>query len=676
MSLFLWFPLVELNLVADSVFYVSPAGKDQWSGRLAEPAADGRDGPLASLMTALRAARSARETGGRRPESIRILMRAGHYELSEPIHLTAADSGYSAAQPLLIANYPGEHPIVSGGRRISGWTRTPGAEVAWQAELPEVRAGKSYIRSLFVNGQRAIRARKPNVGSYFRMEGARTGDNPVRFHFRAGEVNPHWAAEPDAELIAFEKWTDFRQHIRSVSTADNLVELSGQAAEHTRESGAQYFVENTSDAFDAPGEWQLDRASGILRYRPLPGEELATAEAIAPRLGSLIELAGDDAARSPVRHVILRGLTFSHTDWAMADRGYTDTQAAVHIRGDCRATFAVDCAIEQCTFSHLGGYAIDLGQGCQGWRVAGNEIVDIGAGGVRLGEPGASPDAFSANHGHRITDNHLHALGRVYAPAVGVLILQSGTNQVAHNSIHDLFYTAISAGWNWGYQETPCRENILEYNHIYDLGQGLLSDMGAVYTLGIQHGTVVRNNRIHDVDAFTYGGWGLYPDEGSTGILWENNVVYRTKSAGFHQHYGRENIVRNNVFAFAREHQLMRTREEAHLSFLFTNNIVYFDSGTLLGSNWKNDRFVMENNIYFDARPAAAPIRFPGDTLEQWRARGHDLHSLIVDPGFVAPERFNFALRSNSPALKLGIRPINLDSIGPRTQPGEAAPVP
>jgi hypothetical protein len=192
--------------------------------------------------------------------------------------------------------------------------------------------------------------------------------------------------------------------------------------------------------------------------------------------------------------------------------------------------------------------------------------------------------------------------------------------------------------------------------------------MGAVYTLGIQKGTAIRNNLIHDVNSFTYGGWGLYPDEGSTDIVWENNVVYRTKSAGFHQHYGRENIVRNNIFAFGKERQMMRTREEPHLSFVFFNNLVYFDSGELLGSNWSNDRFLADFNLYFDARPGATPqsMKFSGTSLEQWRARGHDVHSMIADPLFVAPEKNDFRLKDNSPALKIGFHPIDLSQVGVR----------
>jgi parallel beta-helix repeat protein len=178
----------------------------------------------------------------------------------------------------------------------------------------------------------------------------------------------------------------------------------------------------------------------------------------------------------------------------------------------------------------------------------------------------------------------------------------------------------------------------------------------------------VRNNLIHDVNAFTYGGWGLYTDEGSTGIVLENNVVYRCKSAGFHQHYGKENILRNNIFAFGKEHQLMRTRPESHTSFIFTNNIVYFNSGDLLGSDWSNEHYVIDGNTYFDTRLAADTngLKFAGLPLAQWRERGHDQHSVIADPQFISPEKGDFALKSASPALKNGFHPIDLSQVGIR----------
>ena len=386
---------------------------------------------------------------------------------------------------------------------------------------------------------------------------------------------------------------------------------------------------------------------------------------IAPRLDDLLLFQGEPS--DPVRNVTLRGLTFNHTDWDPGTNGYADTQAAVAIRGDVRAEFAANCAIEDCIFGQLAGYAVELGRGCRNFRITGNEIAEIGAGAVRIGEPARRTDPLEMNFSHTITDNHAHHLGLVYPPACGVLIMQSGTNRVAHNHIHHLYYTAVSVGWNWGYQETPCRANVIAFNHLHDVGQGMLSDMGAVYTLGIQKGTIVRNNLIHDVNSFTYGGWGLYTDEGSSDIILENNVVYRTKSAGFHQHYGRDNIVRNNVFAFGKEYQLMRTREEDHVSFIFTNNIVYFDSGTLLGSNWKNDNFRIDHNIYFDARaPKPGDLQFAGATFEQWQARGHDRNSLLADPLFQDAPNHNFTLKLGSPALKRGFNPVDLRRVGVR----------
>jgi parallel beta-helix repeat protein len=486
--------------------------------------------------------------------------------------------------------------------------------------------------------------------------------------FAPGEIKKEWAEAGNVELIALFAWADIRMFIRQVDETAHIATLSGHPRSSNKEHNARYYIENAPDGLDAPGEWQLDTRRRVLRYASLPGEDLTKAEVVGGGLEELLIMQGDMTAKQAVQYVTLRGLTFAHTDWTLGSNGYADTQAAVDVRGDVRGEGATHIRIENCAFTHLAGYGLELGRGCQHWSITGNVMNDLGAGGIRIGEPARRSDSFEANHSHVVTDNRIHHGGLIYPPAVGVFILQSGTNRVAHNQIHHLYYTAISVGWNWGYQESPCRENAIEFNHLHDIGQFMLSDMGAVYTLGIQHGTVVRNNLIHDVNAFTYGGWGLYPDEGSSGIVFESNIVYRCKSAGFHQHYGRDNIVRNNIFGFNKESQLMRTREESHMSFIFTNNIVYFDSGELLGSNWKNDRFVMERNIYFHAGTGAdsSKMRFAGATWEQWRARGHDTNSVIADPLFIRPAEGDFRLKPGSPALKMGFRPIDLNGVGVR----------
>jgi hypothetical protein len=192
--------------------------------------------------------------------------------------------------------------------------------------------------------------------------------------------------------------------------------------------------------------------------------------------------------------------------------------------------------------------------------------------------------------------------------------------------------------------------------------------MAGIYTLGKQPGTTIRNNLWHDMAGIRYGGWGIYFDEGSSGILAESNVVYRTTHGGFHQHYGETNIVRNNIFAFARDQQIQRSRAEPHVSFTFVTNIVYFDSGKLLGSEWSGDaNYQMDWNVYFDARPGTTADKLPVGpcTWQKWLERGHDRDSLVADPLFVAPQRNDFRLQPGSPALKLGFHPIDLSHVGP-----------
>ena len=190
--------------------------------------------------------------------------------------------------------------------------------------------------------------------------------------------------------------------------------------------------------------------------------------------------------------------------------------------------------------------------------------------------------------------------------------------------------------------------------------------MGGIYLLGPSPGMVVSNNLIHDFQSWGYGSWGLYTDEGSSNILLENNIVYRTKSAGFHQHYGKENIIRNNIFAFGREAQIQRSRNEDHLSFTFENNIVYYSADKLIDKNFEGNNYKFDKNLYY--RINDMPVKFQDWTFQEWKNRGQDIHSIIGNPLFVDPENDDFSLRNESPAFKLGFKPINMTAVGPRSR--------
>ncbi|MFH1422031.1 MAG: hypothetical protein ABIH42_04880, partial [Planctomycetota bacterium] len=230
----------------------------------------------------------------------------------------------------------------------------------------------------------------------------------------------------------------------------------------------------------------------------------------------------------------------------------------------------------------------------------------------------------------------------------------------------DFYYTGVSVGWVWGYNTSYSHHNSVCFNKIYSIGHGVLSDMGGVYTLGVSPGTVVSNNVIHDVRSTKYGGWGLYTDEGSTGIVMENNLVYNTETGSFHQHYGRENIIRNNIFVSSNQWQIQYTRPEPHLSFTFERNIVYWNSGPLLMGNWLYGKVEMNNNLYYRTSGSSEPFRFAGLPLKDWQALGRDTDSIIADPGFVDAKNFNFELKDDSPAFKIGFKKFDFAKAGRR----------
>ncbi|HEY8505961.1 MAG TPA: right-handed parallel beta-helix repeat-containing protein [Gemmataceae bacterium] len=639
-------------------FHVAPDGDDRNPGT--------SDKPFATLRRARDAVRAAKRD---RPVTVQVA--DGTYRLSEPFVLAPEDSGTKDA-PVTYAAAPGARPVFSGGRRITGWKETTvNGRKLWTAEIPEVREGKWYFHQLWVNGERRTRARHPNKG-FLRIAELpdvtpKTPRYPgqKRFRFKEGDIRA-WENLGDVDVVALHLWVAVRLAVEGVDEEENIVRFRKESRRTLLDGSepARYYVENAPELLDAPGEWYLNRKTGTLAYMPMPGEAIDKLDATAPALPQLVRFEGQPEKGRFVEHVTLRGLTFAHADWWPQRSDTCDAQAAAEVPAVLHGDGVRHCAIEGCTVAHASGYGIHLARGCSHNRVARCEVTDLGAGGVRLGETRIRDSEAEQTYSNEVADNHLHRLGRIFHQAVGVWIGQSYKNTVAHNHIHDLFYTGISCGWTWGYGKALARENVIEFNHVHHIGQGLLSDMGGIYTLGVQPGTVIRNNVFHDVAAYRYGGWGIYFDEGSTHIVAEKNLTYRTTDAGFHQHYGRENVVRNNVLAYGRDVQVRRTRVEPHLSFTFERNIVYWDSGSLLGGNWKEINARFDHNLYFHA--GGEEIRFAGMTWEQWRAKGQDEHSRVADPLFANPEKADFRLRDGSPAPELGFERVDWSKAGVR----------
>jgi hypothetical protein len=365
-----------------------------------------------------------------------------------------------------------------------------------------------------------------------------------------------------------------------------------------------------------------------------------------------------------VEHVSIEGLAFRHAELRTPPGGFEPAQAAAPVEAAVMLDGARHVTIADCEIGHVGGYGVWFRRGTTDCALRRSLVHDTGAGGVRIGEPAIRPDERDRTGRIVVADCIVRHGGRILPCAVGVWIGQSADNTVEHNDISDLFYTGISVGWRWGYAESLAKRNTIAFNRVHHIGQGVLSDMGGVYTLGPSEGTVVRGNVFHDIEAFSYGGWGLYTDEGSTGILFEDNLVHRTKTGSFHQHYGRDNVVRNNILAFSRLHQLQATRVEDHRSFTLENNIVVFDSGETLAGPWDKLRHESRGNLYWDTRDK--PVRFLGKALEEWQAAGHETGSRVADPRFADAAAGDFRRPADSPAVAVGFRPFDPGRAGVR----------
>ena len=665
--------------------YVAPEGNDAWTGMCA--AADGKksDGPLATLEGARNRVRQIRSLGAVK-EAITVVFAAGEYGLDKPVVFGPEDSG-TPESPVTYTADSDQSAVFFGGRRLPPFEA--GTDGVWRARVPWAKDRALRFEQLYVNGKRATRARSPNKFYFYMQMAVPYGFDPLtgqpadlgRRAFIAAPadlaplVGKSREELSDIEVTVYHSWEVSHARVQAVEPETGRVVVTGSSPWAFFSWGAsvpRYHIENFREALDAPGEWYLD-LDGVVSYLPLPGEKPGKTQAVAPVTDAFLRLKGDALKGQWISHLTFSGLTFAYAAYRLPDGGQGDGQAAVSQPAVVELDGTRQVAFRDCVFEHVGTHGVWFRKGCRECSAERCLLVDLGGSAVRIGDSGWSkeelPDKLT---GKIVVDNNiLHAGGRTFPGATGVWIGHASDVQVTHNDIADFFYTGISMGWTWGYSETVTHRNTLAFNHIHHIGWGVLSDMGGIYTLGRSEGSCVSNNVIHDVYSYDYtgrGGWGLYTDEGSAKMVFENNLVYRTKTGSVHQHYGQDNIFRNNIFAFSMNGQIQRSRIEDHTAFFFTNNIVYWDNAS--AAFWRGypsvgtvKDVVVDHNTYWNPQGIASNA-FNGGTWERWRADGKDEHSQIADPRFRNAAKGDFRLESSSPAVKAGFRPIDASQAG------------
>ncbi len=642
-------------------FYVAPNGSDSWSGKLAAPNPAGTDGPFATFDHARATVASLDKSG---LTQVTVQFRGGTYYLPATEQFTAADSG-TASTPIVYANFPGEAPVFSGGVRLQGWTNASGN--TWKTTIP---ASMQYFENLFYNGVRRLRPRLgAALGTYYRVAATiyLNGSPPPaaapdvncqvyipnngwecfdRFQYTAGDpiastwknlapaANNHClqpAGNPalagDIAVLDFEQFSTSELRVSCVDTVNHIVYMTGPTAMPQNNAsetgfivGHRYLVENVEDAFMLPGQWFLDRSASPwkLTYLANSGENPNTDNVVVPQLPIVL-------VASNLQYVTFRGLTFEHDNYTVPAAGYVSTELEPSIDSAVSLQNSQHLTFDSSIVTQTSGSGLEIvsctGKQSPAWCVSNNAnaitanivvensaFYDLGAAGVRVGEPGSPADS-DANVPQSITveNNVVEGYGRVIPAAFGIGSGVGHDNLYTHNDVYDGYHCAISISENLPDNQRPNGNgdfnNTISFNHVYNLLQGIMNDGGSIRIQGGNQvftavGNKMLNNNVHDVtdasiqDSDGYGGHGLYMDN-STGLVdVENNLVYRVSGFAVYTPHGpaapkEANTIKNNIFAFARLAMIADSGPYANAvptkadeAFAVTNNLFYFDRST------------------------------------------------------------------------------------------------
>jgi len=565
LSLVVFVGFYGYSACAATGFYVSPQGNDENPGT--------QQAPFKTIEKARDIVRNVSMDS-----DIVVTIMPGRYVLDTALRFEPRDSGRNGHA--VIYRAAGDGVVISGAMVVVGWA--PDGEKRWKApavvrreDTPDATARPlEDTRQLYVDNVRARRARGP-----FPEGGERYGDLAF-VDGDAGYMLPghgdmaSWRNPGEMELGFYNSWSHMICKVDAVSKDGDAAKIALQQPNWflvARMEGAPAkepaYIENAFELLDEPGEWYFDKTEKMVYYIPRDGEDMSKARVTVPVVEVIVDIEGSIDA--PVHDICFDGITFADAGWLGPNRdGLADVQANfvtetqnlferdgsvvklqneyVKSPGNLRLRGAKAVRFERCTFTRLGGAAIDIERGSQNNTISGCLFHDISGSGIQIGDVLAQDhhpqDERLVVKGNQVANCDIHHVGVEYQDSVGVFAGYTQETVIAHNEIHHLPYSGVSMGWGWGEQDaggggypvvvfrystpTPAKDNRVEANHIHHV---MLErdDGGGIYTLGNQPGTVIRGNHIHDAVG---GPGGIYLDEGSGFIEITGNSVYRVKT--------------------------------------------------------------------------------------------------------------------------------------------------
>lgn len=700
-------------------FHISPGGRDDNPGSAVAP--------FATLERARDMARAARQSSPQ--ESTTLWLHAGEYHRSKALELDAQDSG-SANAPLFIAAAPGERVVLSGATHLPVSAFGPLTDAATQARIvdaaarskvlvadlkalgvrdfgelsrhgfsPFQRLAKTPPVHLYVEGMRQTLARWPNPDEDFsaqlsplnkprrgvialsRIIEAGPARDDADFTTRGGSFEiasdrlKYWKQAHDIWLdgIFGESWEWSYNRVASLDPGQRRITLAYGEVKGVMKSwvGDYFFAENLLEEIDRPGEWYLDRISGLLYlYPPAQWHNSARVE-LATLAEPIFRLNG-------ARHVRFDGLTLEMgRDWALTVEG------------------GEDVVIRRSQIRHFSQGGVRL----KGLRhgVSHSELAQIGGSVLTLD---CGDKRALASGGCFADDNHIHDWGWYHKVYTGAANLDGVGQRVAHNHIHHAPHGAVYLSGN---------DHRVEYNDFHHLLRDFV-DMGIVYGAAgnrpLERGHLIRRNYFHDFGQAYVLQHAVYPDNLVQGWTIEENLFVGIGNANLPypgNHAIRMNspdyvTVRHNLFidcaapvVFSKHAATMvRPRFEAEWrrdmapeKIAALPHLMRYPE---LAGFWQQDRSkptrvsYQRNLVWNPSQPLRSPGSRPNDppyvdgakdelgTLQRadnWQASG--LFSK-GDPGFVDAAKGDYRLRADAELRRRipDFPAFDLSAIGPR----------